>query len=112
VLGLSFKENCPDLRNTRVIDAVRGLQGFGLQVEVIDPWVDGSEAQREFGLEVRSSLEGAGPYRAVLAAVAHRQFLELSSEQWRQLLEPPLPHSAVLLDLKGMVPRELGALRL
>ena len=112
VLGLSFKENCPDLRNTRVVDAVRGLQGFGLEVEVIDPWVDASEAEHEFGLKVRSSLEGAGPYRAVLAAVAHRQFRELSTEQWQALLEPPLPQSAVLLDLKGMVPRELGAMRL
>ena len=75
---------------------------------MIDPWVDGSEAQREFGLEVRTSLEGAGPYRAVLAAVAHHQFMQLSTQQWQQLLEP----QAVLLDLKGMVPRELGALRL
>ena len=108
VLGLSFKENCPDLRNTRVIDAVRCLQGFGLQVEVIDPWVEGAEAQREFGLEVRSSLEGVGQYRGVLAAVAHHQFAQLSTQQWQQLLEP----GAVLLDLKGMVPRELGALRL
>jgi len=65
-----------------------------------------------FGLEVRADLEGAGPYRAVLAAVAHHQFTALSTEQWMQLLEPPLPHSAVLLDLKGMVPRALGALRL
>jgi UDP-N-acetyl-D-galactosamine dehydrogenase len=108
VLGLSFKENCPDLRNTRVVDAVRGLQGFGLQVEVIDPWVEAAEAQREFGLEVRSSVDGAGPYRGVLAAVAHHQFAQLSTQQWRQMLEP----GAVLLDLKGMVPRELGALRL
>lgn len=108
VLGLSFKENCPDLRNTRVVDAVHGLEGFGLQVEVIDPWVDAREAQQEHGITVHSSLKGSGPYRGVLAAVAHHQFTQQTSEQWQQLLEP----GAVLLDLKGMVPRELGALRL
>ncbi len=108
VLGLSFKENCPDLRNTRVIDAVRGLEGFGLQVEVIDPWVDAGEAQQQYGITVHPSLEGSGPYRGVLAAVAHHQFTQQTPEQWQELLEP----GAVLLDLKGMVPRELGALRL
>jgi UDP-N-acetyl-D-galactosamine dehydrogenase len=108
VLGLSFKENCPDLRNTRVIDAVRALQGFDLAVEVVDPWVDAAEAMAEYGIPVRPSLECAGPYRGVLAAVAHHQFAELGVEQWQALLEP----DAVLLDLKGMVPRSLGALRL
>jgi len=108
VLGLSFKENCPDVRNTRAVDVVRGLESFGLEVEVFDPWVDPEEAQREYGLEVRLQLEGAGPYRAMVVAVAHREFAQLGAAQWLALLEP----GAVVLDLKGVVPRELGAMRL
>ena len=108
VLGLSFKENCPDVRNTRAVDVVRGLESFGLEVEVFDPWVDPEEAQREYGLAVRLQLEGAGPYRAMVVAVAHREFVQLGAAQWRALLEP----GAMVLDLKGVVPRELGAMRL
>ena len=106
VLGLSFKENCPDLRNTRVVDVVKGLRSFDLDVEVIDPWVDRLEARRQYGLEVRPSPVGASPYRAV--AVAHHQFAEQSPAQWQALLEP----GAVLLDLKGIVPRQLQPMRL
>jgi UDP-N-acetyl-D-galactosamine dehydrogenase len=108
VLGLSFKENCPDVRNTRAVDVVRGLESFGLEVEVFDPWVDPEEAQREYGLAVRLQLEGAGPYRAMVVAVAHHEFAQLGAAQWLALLEP----GAVVLDLKGVVPRELGAMRL
>jgi len=77
-------------------------------VEVIDPWVDGEEARREFGLEVRATVEGAGPYRGVVVAVAHREFAALGPAQWQALLEP----DAVVLDIKGIVPRELGPIRL
>ena len=108
VLGLSFKENCPDLRNTRVVDLVHTLRSFDLEVEVIDPWVQPQEAWRDYGLVVRGSLAGAGPYRGVVVAVAHRQFAELGAAEWQALQEP----GAVLLDLKGVVPRELGAMRL
>ena len=108
VLGLSFKENCPDLRNTKVVDLIWGLQCYGMEVEVVDPWVDPEEAQREYGLSVRAEIPVGSPYGAVAAAVAHRQFAALSSDAWQNLLTP----GGVLLDLKGIVPRELGALRL
>jgi UDP-N-acetyl-D-galactosamine dehydrogenase len=108
VLGLSFKENCPDVRNTRAVDVVRTLQSFDLDVDVIDPWVDAREARRDYGLEVRPSLDGAGPYRGMVLAVAHREFAELPAAQWQALLEP----GAVILDLKGIVPRELNPVRL
>jgi UDP-N-acetyl-D-galactosamine dehydrogenase len=107
VLGLSFKENCPDLRNTRVVDVLEALQRYGMEPVLVDPWVDPVEAQREYGLSVAAEIPKGNPYAAVVAAVAHRQFAALRAEQWRQLLEP----SGVLLDLKGIVPRELGALR-
>jgi len=108
VLGLSFKENCPDLRNTKVVDLIRGLERYGMAVEVVDPWVDPQEARRVYGLEVMPEIPADIRYGAVAAAVGHREFTELSAEQWHK----PLTPGGVLLDLKGIVPRELGALRL
>jgi UDP-N-acetyl-D-galactosamine dehydrogenase len=108
VLGLSFKENCPDLRNTRVVDLLQTLQRYGMKPEVVDPWVDPEEAQRDHGLTVSAATPANGTFNAVVLAVAHQQFATISSEHWRQLLAP----GGVLLDLKGIVPRELGAIRL
>jgi UDP-N-acetyl-D-glucosamine/UDP-N-acetyl-D-galactosamine dehydrogenase len=108
VLGLTFKENCPDVRNTRVVDLVHTLRSFDLEVEVIDPWVDPEEARSTCGVEVLRAVAGAGPYRGVVVAVAHRQFAELGVAEWDALREP----GAVVLDLKGVVPRELAPMRL
>jgi UDP-N-acetyl-D-galactosamine dehydrogenase len=108
VLGLTFKENCPDLRNTRVVDVLEALQRYGMAVELVDPWVDPEEAERATGLPVAAEIPATGCYSAVVAAVAHHQFVAWSATQWCQLLEP----TGVLVDLKGIVPRELGALRL
>ena len=76
VLGLSFKENCPDLRNTKVVDLIRGLERYGMEVDVVDPWVDCEEARREYGLNVMSEVSDAARYGAVASAVAHKQFSE------------------------------------
>ena len=108
LLGLSFKENCPDLRNTRVVDVIEALQSYGMQATVVDPWVDAQEAQREYGLTVHEQIPQGRRYRVVIAAVAHHQFRSLQEPQWQELLEP----DGVLLDAKGMVPRSLGAVRL
>jgi len=108
VLGLTFKENCPDLRNTRVVDVIEILKRYGLEPVVVDPWVDADEAQREYGLRVLDAIPTASSWKAVVAAVAHHQFTALLADHWRQLLVP----DGVLLDLKGIVPRQLGALRL
>ena len=108
VLGLSFKENCPDLRNTRVVDLIEALQRYGIEPVLVDPWVDEKEARREYGLAVLAEIPANRGWSAVVAAVAHREFAALSNEEWTQLLEP----TGVLVDLKGIVPRELGALRL
>jgi len=108
VLGLSFKENCPDLRNTRVVDLIEALQRYGIEPVLVDPWVDPQEARREYGFMVLREIPADLCWTAVLAAVAHREFAALSIAEWSKLLEP----SGVLLDLKGIVPRELGALRL
>ncbi|MCZ4257304.1 Vi polysaccharide biosynthesis UDP-N-acetylglucosamine C-6 dehydrogenase TviB [Sulfitobacter sp. G21635-S1] len=82
VLGLTFKENCPDLRNTRVIDLIRELRDYGAEVDVHDPWVDPAEAQREFGIDmVQTPAEGA--YDAVVLAVAHAEFSEAGAAALR-----------------------------
>ena len=108
VLGLTFKENCPDLRNTRVVDLLEALQRYGMEPLVVDPWVDPEEAQQDCGIAVLREIPDGQRCDAVVAAVAHHQFQLLSADRWRALLAP----TGVLLDLKGIVPRELEALRL
>ncbi|HEV7715583.1 MAG TPA: nucleotide sugar dehydrogenase, partial [Steroidobacteraceae bacterium] len=84
VLGMTFKENCPDIRNSKVIDVVRELQTYGAQVEVYDPWVDGAECKHEYGIRpVREPARGR--YDAVVLAVAHREFRELGIKGVRRL---------------------------
>jgi len=99
VLGLTFKENCPDLRNTKVVDVIRELCGLGAEVDVHDPWVDPQEARREYGLEMVLDPEEAA-YDAVILAVAHRQFGEMGADRLRALGREP----HVLYDVKYLLP--------
>jgi UDP-N-acetyl-D-galactosamine dehydrogenase len=108
VLGFAFKENCPDLRNTRVVDVVQQLERYGVQPLVVDPWVDPAEAWQVYGLKVQQEIPAEGDFPGVIVAVSHREFQALSVEHWRGLMQP----QGVLLDLKGIVPRELGPLRI
>ena len=100
VLGLAFKENCPDLRNTRVTDVVAELATWHANVDVHDPWVDATEARHEYGLDLVAEPV-PGRYDAIVLAVAHRQFLELGSERIRALGKP----GCVLFDVKQVLPR-------
>jgi len=99
ILGLTFKENCPDLRNTRVTDIIDELNSYGMQVDVWDPWVSVTEAQHEYGITPIQQPE-SGAYQAVVLAVAHRQFVELGIERLRALGTP----NAVLYDVKYLFP--------
>jgi len=108
VLGLTFKENCPDLRNTRVVDLMEALQRYCIEPVLVDPWVDPEEAHREYGFTVLGKIPADRRWSAVVAAVAHREFAALSAEAWKELVEP----NGVLVDLKGIVSRQIGALRL
>ena len=101
VLGLAFKENCPDLRNTRVTDVVAEFTSWQANVEVHDPWVDAAEAHRQYGLELVTELV-PGRYDAVILAVAHRQFIELGGERIRALGKP----GCIVFDVKQALPRE------
>jgi UDP-N-acetyl-D-glucosamine/UDP-N-acetyl-D-galactosamine dehydrogenase len=99
VMGLAFKENCPDLRNTRVIDIVRELEDFGAVVDVCDPWADPETTQREYSLPLCADLE-LGTYHAVVVAVAHQQFIEMGPEEIRALARP----EGIVFDVKHVMP--------
>jgi len=101
VLGLAFKENCPDLRNTRVADLVAELIGFDAEVDVYDPCVDAADAQREYGFELLPQL-GSKHYDAVILAVAHAQFVTLGATGIRALCKP----GGVLFDVKHVLPKD------
>ncbi len=105
VMGLAFKENCPDLRNTRVVDIIRELESYGIEVDVYDPWVDAAEAKREYGVEMTETPEAQG-YDAIVVAVAHGIF-----EREKLDSDYGMPR-AVMFDVKGILPRSSGALRL
>ena len=89
VLGLTFKEDCPDLRNSRVIDIVRELAGYGLRVQVADPLADPEEARHEYGVTL-TPLARLQPAAALVAAVAHREYRSLTAPQLAALCAPPL----------------------
>ena len=106
VLGLTFKEDCADLRNTRVVDIVRELQAANARVDIHDPNADADEAKREFGIELVAKPK-AGAYDAVVLAVAHRRFLDLPGGVAAFLREP-----GVVFDVKGVLPPGVADARL
>lgn len=108
VLGLSFKENCPDVRNTKVVDIVHTLQGYNTKVDVYDPWISVEAARHEYGLECLDELPARGQYSAVILAVGHRQFIELGETGIREFGHD----GAVVYDVKSILPREAADARL
>lgn len=110
ILGLSFKENCPDVRNTKVIDIVHELKEYNIDVDVYDPWVDAEEAQQEYSISPindNANLE-SNSYDGIILAVAHNQFIEMGVEQIRALGKS----NHVLYDLKYLFNSELSDIRL
>lgn len=107
VLGLSFKENCPDIRNTKIIDIVNELQEYNIQADVYDPWVDTQEAQHEYGITPIASLQ-QGQYDAVILAVAHEQFKAMGATDIRALAKPV----HILYDLKYVLEQSESDIRL
>ena len=101
VLGLAFKENCPDLRNTRVVDIVTALHSYNAQVDIHDPWVDAAAATHEYGIELIDE-PAQGHYDAVIVAVGHREFADLGVAGIRAFGKP----ESVLYDVKYVLPRE------
>jgi UDP-N-acetyl-D-galactosamine dehydrogenase len=101
VLGLTFKENCPDVRNTKVVDIVKALQAYNTQVDVYDPWINVQEAEHEYGLQCLKETPTQGRYAAIILAVGHQQFVELGEDGIKVWGQP----GAVLYDVKSILPK-------
>jgi UDP-N-acetyl-D-galactosamine dehydrogenase len=107
IMGLAFKENCPDLRNTRVVDVIAELQDFGINVDVFDPWVDVVEAEREYGITPITQPE-KDAYDGIVLAVSHQEFIDMGVSEIRKLGHD----DHVLYDLKYILPADQSDLRL
>jgi UDP-N-acetyl-D-galactosamine dehydrogenase len=99
VLGLTFKENCPDVRNTKVVDIVKALTGYNTQVDVYDPWIDIAEAQHEYGLACLTEAPAHGKYAAIVLAVGHHQFLAMGEQGIKAFGQA----GAVVYDVKSIL---------
>lgn len=106
-LGITFKENCPDIRNSRAIDVVRGLQDFGCSVDIWDPWAAPEEIQKEYGVKSVQKIEDLdhSAYDAVVLAVAHREFAGFD-------VKSVSGENSVIFDIKGCLPKEVVTGRL
>jgi UDP-N-acetyl-D-galactosamine dehydrogenase len=102
ILGITFKENCPDFRNTKVIDLIRELKGYHTHVTVMDPWVDKEKVREEFNIDVinRLSESDVKRYDGIVLAVAHDEFLKMDIAGLKK-------QDAVVFDVKGVLPKEL-----
>lgn len=98
ILGFAFKENCPDLRNTKVIDLVKGLDGINAKIDIYDPWVSSEEAHHEYGVDLIEQPR-RGAYDAVVLAVAHNQFIAADAD-----VQGYLKDVGVIFDVKGVLP--------
>jgi len=104
VLGITFKENCPDIRNSRVVDVINELRDFGCEVAVYDPWADREEVKREYGFETISKDSCySQDWDAIVVAVAHNEFREMDSSLFRD---------RVVFDIKGLLPKDIVSARL
>ena len=104
ILGITFKENCPDVRNTKVVDIYNELLQFGIDVDIYDPWADLTEVKKEYGIDILSQLHYK-KYESVIIAVAHDEFLTLNYNLFKE-------NNAVIFDTKSFLDRSLVDSRL
>lgn len=103
ILGLTFKENCPDTRNSKVADIYHRLEEYGIQPVVVDPWANEKDAQREYGIALQP-MDAAQDADCIIFAVAHREFKEMTLEQIDKMYKPMDMAEKILLDVKGIFP--------
>ena len=99
VMGITFKENCPDLRNSKVIDVIKELKEFGIEVDIYDPQADKEEVRREYNLSLNDSLQN-NSYNAVIHAVSHKEFHYINIKEL-------LFENGVVYDVKSVLPKDL-----
>lgn len=100
IMGITFKENCPDIRNTRVVDIYHELVQFGLTVDIYDPWADANEVNHEYGLKILNEIDTQVVYDAIIVAVAHREFLKFDYKKVKR-------NNGVIFDTKACLDRSL-----
>jgi UDP-N-acetyl-D-galactosamine dehydrogenase len=105
LLGITFKENCPDIRNTKATDIYHELISYGITVDIYDPWASPEEVLHEYGITIDKQLNKSADYGAVILAVAHNEFMSIDLETYKN-------RGAILYDVKGILPRELVHARL
>ena len=105
ILGVTFKENCPDIRNTKVVDIYNELKEFGLKVDICDPWADKEEVFNEYGVKILSKIDEQKKYQAIVVCVAHQEFLSFDYEKYAN-------NNTVIYDVKGFVDRKFVDARL
>lgn len=105
IMGITFKENCPDVRNTRVVDIYHELISFGLDVDILDPWADAEEVKHEYGVDILNEIKGKTVYDALIVAVAHDEFMDFDFQKLKS-------NHGVIFDTKGCLDRSLVDARL
>ena len=105
LLGITFKENCPDVRNTKVADIINALREYDLHITIYDPWANPDIAMREYGIDVTNELPADRDFDTAILAVAHRQFADID-------ILPMLRKNHVIFDVKAFLPREIVDARL
>ena len=108
VLGFTFKENCPDIRNTKVLEIVNILKKYHVEIDIVDPWVDKDAVKERYDIEIFDKVISGKKYTAVISSVAHKEFIAMSLDEWEALIK----EDGILYDLKGFIPRELKTLRI
>jgi UDP-N-acetyl-D-galactosamine dehydrogenase len=101
ILGLTFKENCPDIRNSKVVDIIKELNSFGIKPLVVDPWADANEAEKEYGLKM-SKIDDISDSDCIVVAVAHNEFKNLNIDDIKKCFKYTEPDKNVLIDIKGI----------
>tara|TARA_Y100000589_G_C27189431_1_gene644126 strand:+ start:2401 stop:3753 length:1353 start_codon:yes stop_codon:yes gene_type:complete len=108
IMGLTFKENCPDIRNTKVIDLIKKLSEFNANILVVDPFADKDKSKSEYGLEIKNSVPKNLKFDGIIIAVAHDVFVNNKLSDWRKLMK----NDCILMDVKNILPNELKSIKL
>ena len=105
MLGITFKENCPDIRNTRATDIYHELQSYGMKVDIFDPWANAAEVNHEYGIEILKEYPEGNGYGAIILAVAHNEFQKINMQEHKE-------KGTIIYDVKGILPKEVVDARL
>jgi UDP-N-acetyl-D-galactosamine dehydrogenase len=105
LLGITFKENCPDVRNTRVIEIIKELRAFEINLTICDPWAKPEDVVHEYGINIVNEVPADVVFDSIVLAVAHKEFLNVN---WRTKVKP----NGVIYDIKGCLDKEMITARL